>query len=105
MEEHCIGTDASIPSHIKNIIDRGYVEVGPKRTLIPTQLGMALAWGICEIDPELILPSVRSNIEKSCDSIAKGEITQDVVVNHVISLFKQKYLYYSKNFDKVLKNV
>ena len=35
---------------------------------------MALARGICEIDPELIMPSVWSNIEKSCDQIAWGKI-------------------------------
>lgn len=74
MEEHGIGTDASIPSHIKNIIDWGYVIVESKWTLVPTPLGLALARGICEIDPELILPTVRSNIEKSCDSVARGEI-------------------------------
>jgi len=88
MEENGIGTDASIPSHIKNIIERGYVEVESKRTLVPTALGLALARGICEIDPELILPSVRSNIEKSCESIAKGEVIQQTVIDHVINIFK-----------------
>jgi len=87
MEENGIGTDASIPSHIKNIIERGYVTVEAKWTLVPTALGLALAWGICEIDPELILPSVWSNIEKSCESIAKGEINQQVVIDHVINIF------------------
>lgn len=47
MEANEIGTDASIPQHIKNIIERGYVRVDTKkgRALIPTNLGMSLARG------------------------------------------------------------
>ena len=74
MEKHSIGTDASIPSHIKNIVDRFYVEVVPPgRSLRPTPVGYALIKGYCEIDPELCMPSVRSNIERSCELIAKGK--------------------------------
>lgn len=102
MEEKGIGTDASIPSHIKNIIDRGYVEVGPGRTLIPTALGMALARGLCDIDPELILPTVRASIEQSCEAIAKGEIMVSTVVDHVIGLFKQKFIYFKSNFQTII---
>lgn len=54
----------------------------------PTRLGHALVKGYCEIDPELVLPSVRSNIEKSCDMIARGRADFSQVVNHVIDIFK-----------------
>ena len=103
MEANEIGTDASIPQHIKNIIDRGYVRVDQKkgRALVPTNLGMSLARAYCQIDSELILPSVRAYIEKSWSRIAKGEIEFQKVVDHVISIFKQKFEHFESNFKTV----
>lgn len=103
MEANCIGTDASIPTHIKNIIDRGYVKVNAKkgRALVPTNLGMALSKAYCEIDSELILPSVRSYIEKSCDRVAKGHLSFQDVVDHVLKIFKQKFEYLEEKFSIV----
>lgn len=95
MEKNGIGTDASIPTHISNIIDRNYVVVKePGRKLVPTQLGHALVKGYCEIDPELVLPQVRSNIEKSCDLIAQGRADFNKVVGHVQKIFKDKFNYF-----------
>lgn len=94
MEKYGIGTDASIPTHISNIIDRFYVTVAENRKLIPTALGNALAKGYCEIDPELVLPQVRSNIERSCELIAKGKADFNRVVTHVLEIFKKKLDYF-----------
>lgn len=94
MEKHGIGTDASIPTHISNIIERNYVTVTEGRRLIPTPLGQALVKGYCEIDPELVLPQVRSNIEKSCDLIARGQADFNKVVGHVQKIFMEKFKYF-----------
>jgi DNA topoisomerase III len=98
MEKYGIGTDASIATHIGNIIERAYVTVqAAGRRLIPTPLGYALAKGYCEIDPELVLPQVRSNIERSCELIAKGKADFNRVVDHVLTIFKKKLQYLKLN--------
>ena len=95
MEKNGIGTDASIATHINNIILRNYVQVlEPGRMLVPTQLGYALVKGYCEIDPELVLPRVRSNIERSCEMVARGKVDFIQVVNHVLKIFKEKFQFF-----------
>ena len=80
MEQHGIGTDASIPSHINNIIVRNYVTLSTHgRTLIPTELGIVLVHGYQRIDPHLVLPDTRAAIEASCDRIAKGIASKEQV--------------------------
>ena len=76
MEKYRIGTDGTIPKHIKKIIDRKYVSVEEdKRTgvrrFIPTTHGEILAEGYLEIDEDLIKPSVRGFIEKCCSKISE----------------------------------
>jgi DNA topoisomerase III len=100
MEKHGIGTDASIPTHINNIIERQYVHVvDPGRQLVPTPLGLALVKGYCSIDPELVLPSIRQNIEKSCELIAKGKAEFTKVLSHVIKMFKRKFEFFRLNIN------
>lgn len=75
MEQNGIGTDASMAQHINNICEREYVTVlGQSRRLIPTELGRALVHSYKAIDNELVVPELRSSIEKSVDCIAKGEL-------------------------------
>lgn len=94
MEKNGIGTDASIPVHIANIIERNYVSLGARRTLIPTKLGIVLIHGYYYIDPELVLPTVRSNIEQECTLIAKGKADMNDVIDHSLMIFKDKFVFF-----------
>ena len=72
MEKNGIGTDASIPTHIENILKRNYAELIPGRKICPSKLGLVLAQGYHAIDSSLVLPQVRSDIEDQCAKIGKG---------------------------------
>ncbi|KAG9334012.1 hypothetical protein JZ751_009244 [Albula glossodonta] len=75
MEKHGIGTDASIPVHINNICQRNYVTV---------ESGHA----------ELVLPTIRSAVEKQLNLIAQGKANFHQVLQHTLDIFKRKFHYF-----------
>ena len=75
----------------------------PGRILVPTSLGHALVKGYCEIDPELVLPRVRSNIERSCEMVARGKVDFIQVVNHVLKIFKEKFTHFQLSIGTMEK--
>ena len=75
----------------------------PGRQLVPTPLGYALIKGYCDIDPELVLPRVRSNIERSCELICKGKLDFNTVVAHACAIFKAKFNFFKLSIGTLEK--
>jgi DNA topoisomerase IA len=120
MDEHRIGTDASMAVHVSNIIDRGYVvlcdETGeplrpprpprpgqkphPRqigRYMVPTALGTSLfnLFGQHiegETSPALIAkPSIRSQMEEEVKQIALGTFDKDVCLQKNLEWFEARF--------------
>jgi DNA topoisomerase III len=104
MDKHKIGTDASIPVHINNVIRRGYVNSRIEnnvRILEPTPLGAGLIRGLNEIDESLVLPKVRAGIEEMVNKIAVGSAKFDEVIDQALNYFKKAFDNLEKNLGKV----
>lgn len=99
MEKHGIGTDASMATHIENICTRNYVTLAENRRLVPQKLGIALVHGYQMVDNELVIPKVRSNMEKACTMVANGQAHVDLVTQHCLRIFREKFMYFVKNVD------
>lgn len=102
MEKNRIGTDASMPVHIENICNRGYVTVDENRKLIPTGLGKSLIESLSIVDPELVQPTCRAEIEDLVDSIAKGKKSFAEILKYSLNLYKEKFIKVRQNFEKML---
>ncbi|KAJ2957588.1 hypothetical protein NQZ79_g6685 [Umbelopsis isabellina] len=99
-EKNGIGTDASIPTHINNICQRNYVQVqGSSRKLVPTNLGIVLIHGYQKIDPELSLPTMRSDIEQQLNLIALGKAPHVQVLQYFLEMFQRKFGYFVKRIE------
>ena len=70
---------------------------------MPTPLGQSLIKGYCDIDPELVLPRVRSNIERSCELIARGKIDFNTIVAHALAIFKDKFNFFKLSIGTLEK--
>ena len=105
MEEKGIGTDSTIPRHIRHIIFRKYVNVVRSKNelhavLKPTPLGVAFAQGYSKIDPELIQPTVRQYIEQCNKKVATYCKHKYNVIKRVMEITEKKLKRFMSMFKK-----
>ena len=102
MEEHSIGTDASMATHVTNVIRRGYVELDEgSRALVPAPLGLALVHAYTLIDEGLVLPCVRASIEAACRRIANGTATFEAVVDEALGRFRRRFDHFTSQAHRL----
>ncbi|CCW69301.1 unnamed protein product [Phytomonas sp. Hart1] len=89
MDDHGIGTDATIAQHIKTVIERGYVK-RERQTLVPTTLGIALASAYDVVGlASLLQPQLRAQMELAMGDIVKGGIAKAQVVDASVKLYRE----------------
>jgi len=92
---------APLQVHINNISVRNYVQVESNRRLVPTKLGIALIRGYWRVDPELIQPTMRADVERQLELIAKGRADYRAVLEHTLAHFRRKFEYFTANVGEV----
>ncbi|KEG10607.1 putative DNA topoisomerase III [Trypanosoma grayi] len=91
MDEHGIGTDATIAQHIKTVLDREYVK-REGSSLVSTALGIALASAYEVIGLLCLLqPQLRAQMELAMGDIASGKATKNQVVEAAVQLYREVF--------------
>ncbi|KAI0633210.1 DNA topoisomerase [Trametes polyzona] len=110
MDEHGIGTDATIAQHIQTIIDRGYVierMQGATKYLIPSTLGIGLVEGYDAIgfDQSLSKPELRRETERRMVDICEGVKSKNEVLMESIERYKEMFVRTRMEFEKLVAAV
>ena len=105
MDQQGIGTDATIASHIKKIVDRQFVVcVYPLAPTLcssciavlryvtkrgvhfePTALGLSLVLGYKKMNVQLHRPFLRAQMEADCTKICNGQLAKADVVQETLA--------------------
>ncbi|TBU45786.1 DNA topoisomerase [Dichomitus squalens] len=110
MDEHGIGTDATIAQHIQTIVDRGYVHEkmqGATKYLIPSTLGIGLVEGYDAIgfEQSLSKSELRRETERQMVDICQGLKSKNEVLEESIERYKEMFMRTKIEFQKLLQAV
>lgn len=75
------------------------------RKLKPTNLGQTLYKCYNSVDPELVAPELRGNMERLISRVEKGEKEYDEVLAEMIEIFRQKFIHFRKNIELLDKEL
>jgi len=90
MDEHGIGTDATIHEHIKNIQIRGYTRK-QGTSVLPTELGTSLVETYKDIGLNIYKPELRAQMESDMKDIADGTKKKEDVLADSIKNMRELY--------------
>ena len=62
---------------------------------------LSLLFFIYQIDEQLVLPTVRSSVEKQLNLIAQGRACFEDVLNFYVEIFEDKFEFFSKNIQNM----
>ncbi|KAH9892651.1 prokaryotic type I DNA topoisomerase [Cubamyces lactineus] len=110
MDEHGIGTDATIAQHIHTIIDRGYVIErmrGSTKYLLPSPLGIGLVEGYDAVgfEQSLSKPELRRETERRMVDICQGQKTKNQVLNESLERYQEMFVRIRREFQKLAEAV
>lgn len=88
MDEHGIGTDATIAQHIATIQRREYAIKNAHHQFVPTSLGAALVDGYKRVGYELEKPNMRAEMELDLQAITRGAKTRTDVVRAWVARYR-----------------
>jgi DNA topoisomerase-3 len=95
MDKSGIGTDATIPEHIKKMLDRNYASKEAGQKFIPTNLGYALMEGYEAMgfgyDISLGKPYLRASFEKDLKRLCAGQVDKVMLVNQYVEMYRNVY--------------
>ncbi|KAI0829835.1 DNA topoisomerase [Trametes gibbosa] len=110
MDEHGIGTDATIAQHIQTVVDRGYVierMQGATKYLVPSTLGIGLVEGYDAIgfEQSLSKPELRRETERRMIDICHGLKSKGEVLMESIERYKEMFMRTRIEFQKLVQAV
>ncbi|KNC82673.1 hypothetical protein SARC_05050 [Sphaeroforma arctica JP610] len=92
MDENGIGTDATMPEHIANILRRQYALQGDDRLFYPSSLGMALEEAYARMGFQLTKPHLRAEMERALVDICQARKTKADICNEYSGKYKDIFV-------------